>query len=85
MAVTPRVGPRLRLKGRLQWLQRQAPLAQQVGEYRILQDSQFARVQFHRHMAVAEVIGRLQQGQGVGAAHQQQRFRRRLYPHQPIS
>jgi hypothetical protein len=31
------------------------------------------------------VIGRLQQGQGVGAAHQQQRFRRRFHPHQPIS
>jgi hypothetical protein len=60
-------------------------LAQQIGEHRILQDAQLAGAQLHRHMAVAQVIGRLQQGQGVGATHQQQRFRRRFHPHQPIA
>ena len=85
VAVAARVGPGLRFKGRQHGVHRQPPLAQQVGQHRILQDPQLAGMQFHRHMAVAEVIGRLQQGQGVGAAHQQQRFRRRLYPHQPIS
>ena len=60
MAVAARVGPRLRLKGRFDPFHRQAPLAQQVGQHRILQDSQLAGMQFHRHMAVAEVIGRLQ-------------------------
>ena len=85
MAVTAGIGPRLRFKGRQHEVHRQPPLAQQIGQHRILQDPQLARVQFHRHMAVAEVIGRLQQGQGVGAAHQQQRFRRRFHPHQPIS
>ena len=60
VAVAARVGPRLRLKGRFDPFHRQAPLAQQVGQHRILQDSQLAGMQFHRHMAVAEVIGRLQ-------------------------
>ena len=60
MAVAARVGPRLRLKGRFDPFHRQAPLAQQVGQHRILQDSQLAGMQFHRHMAVAEVICRLQ-------------------------
>ena len=85
VTVAARVGPALRFKGRQNRFHRQPPLAQQVGQHRILQDPQLARVQFHRHMAVAEVIGRLQQGQGVGAAHQQKRFRRRFHPHQPIS
>ena len=85
VAVAPPVGPRLRPKGCLNPFHRQAPLAQQIGQHRILQDPQFTRVQFHRHMAVAQVVGRLQQGQGVGAAHLQQRFRRRFHPHQPIS
>ncbi len=72
---------RLRQERSGERLHAQAPLAQQHLEHRVLQDPQLAGPEFHGHMAVAQVISGLQQGQGIGAAHQQQRFSRRLHDH----
>lgn len=38
-------------------------------------------MQLHRHMAIAEVISRLEQREGIGAAHLHHRLSRRSHLH----
>ena len=78
----PGVGARLRLEGRLAPLHHQPPMLQQVGEHRIVAEPQLGGPQLQGHMAIAQVIRGLQQGQGAGGPHQQQRLRSRLHQHQ---
>ena len=42
-------------------------------------------MQLHRHVAIPQVIGRLQEGQGVSAANLHHRLRRRLDLHPPVT
>lgn len=74
VAVNRRVGAALGKEGGLSLFQLQAPLPQQIGEHGIVKQPQFADRDLQGDMAIAEVIGRPQQLQGVGGAHQQQRF-----------
>jgi 3-oxoacid CoA-transferase subunit A len=81
MAATCGVSPSLRQEGGLAAFQGEPPLLQQIGQHRILKQPQLTGAHLEGHMAVAEVISSLQQGQGVWSLHQQQRLRRRLHPH----
>ena len=60
-------------------------MLQQVGQHRIPEQTEFAGAQLQGHMAVAEVISRLQQRQGLGGPHQQQGFGGGLHPHRRIA
>ena len=79
------VGAGLRQEGGLAVLQLQPPLLQQIGQHRILKQPQLIGAHLQRHMAVAEVIGRPQQVEGVAGAHHQQGLSGRLHPHRRIA
>lgn len=79
------IGAGLRQEGGLAVLQLQPPLLQQIGQHRILKQPQLAGAHLQRHMAVAEVIGRPQQVEGVAGAHHQQGLSSRLHPHRRIA
>ena len=44
-------------------------MLQQISEHAVLQEHQPIGMELHRHVAIAEVISRLQQGQRISAAH----------------
>ena len=77
----PGIGAGLRLKGSLQALHLQAALAQQPSQNAVLQQHQLISVQFHRHMAIAEVVSRLQEGQRLSAADAHHRLGSRHHQH----
>jgi len=79
------IGAGLRQEGGLAVLQLQPPLLQQIGQHRILKQPQLTGAHLHRHMAVAEVISRPQQVEGVAGAHHQQGLNGRLHPHRRIA
>ena len=79
------IGAGLRQEGGLAVLQLQPPLLQQIGQHRILKQPQLTGAHLQRHMAVAEVIGRPQQVEGVAGAHHQQGLSGRLHPHRRIA
>ena len=79
------IGAGLRQEGGLAVLQLQPPLRQQIGQHRILKQPQLTGAHLQRHMAVAEVIGRPQQVEGVAGAHHQQGLSGRLHPHRRIA
>ena len=76
------IGAHLWLEGLLGAAHLQPPLKEQLLQHRIRQQSQVIRVQLQSHVAVAQVIRRLQQGQGLVRPHHQKRFRRWLHLHQ---
>ena len=77
----PDIGAGLRLKGSIQALHLQAPLAQQLGQNAVLQQHQLVSVQFHRHVAIAEVVSRLQERQRLSAADAHHRLGSRHHQH----
>jgi len=79
------IGAGLRQEGGLAVLQLQPPLLQQIGQHRILKQPQLTGAHLQRHMAVAEVISRPQQIEGVAGAHHQQGLSGRLHPHRRIA
>jgi len=79
------IGAGLWQEGGLAMLQLQPPLLQQIGQHRILKQPQLTGAHLQRHMAVAEVIGRPQQVEGVAGAHHQQGLSGRLHPHRRIA
>lgn len=79
------IGAGLRQEGGLAVLQLQPPLRQQIGQHRILKQPQLTGAHLQRHMAVAKVIGRPQQVEGVAGAHHQQGLSGRLHPHRRIA
>ena len=79
------IGAGLRQEGGLAVLQLQPPLLQQIGQHRILKQPQLTGAHLQRHMAVAEVIGRPQQVEGVAGAHHQQGLSGRLHQHRRIA
>jgi len=79
------IGAGLRQEGGLAVLQLQPPLFQQIGQHRILKQPQLPGAHLQSHMAVAEVISRPQQVEGVAGAHHQQRLSGRLHPHRRIA
>ena len=68
------VGASLRMERQVPQLHAQTPLPQELGENAVLQEHQPIGMELHRHMAITEVIGRLEQGKGIRAAHLQDRF-----------
>jgi len=79
------IGAGLRQEGGLAVLQLQPPLLQQIGQHRILKQPQLTGAHLQRHMAVAEVISRPQQVEGVAGAHHQQGLSGRLHQHRRIA
>lgn len=78
----PGVGAGFRVEASLEAFHAEPPLAQQAGQDAVLQEHQLVGVQLHRHMAVTEVVRRLQQRQGIPCAHPHHRLRCRLHQHQ---
>ena len=78
----PGVGTGFRLEASFEAFHAESPLAQQAGQDAVLQQHQLMGVQLHRHMAVTEVVSRLQQRQGISCAHTHHRLRCRLHQHQ---
>ena len=76
------VGAALRLKGLLHPLHLQPPMAEQLLQHWIGQQAQAVRPQLQSHMAIAQVIGGLQQLQGAPGPHHQEGFRRGHHLHQ---
>ena len=76
------VGPGLGIEGPPQDLGGQAPVAQQPLQHRIRQQPQLSRQDLQGHMAVAKVVSRLHQGQGISRPQPQQVFSGRHHPHQ---
>ena len=72
MAMDAAVGACLWLKSGLQLLQPQAPPLQQLRQHGIGRQPQLIGVQLQGHMAIAEVIRSLEQGQGIGGRNHQQ-------------
>jgi len=85
MAMTLGVGAGLGQEGLLAAFELETTVLQQVGQHRIPEQAQFAGAELQGHMAVAEVVGRLQQRQRLGGPHQQQGFGGRLDPHRRIA
>jgi len=79
------VGAGFGQEGLLAAFELETTVLQQVGQHRIPEQAQFAGAQLQGHMAVAEVVGRLQQRQRLGGPHQQQGFGGRLHPHRRIT
>jgi hypothetical protein len=71
MAASCGIGPGLRQEGGLAAFQVEPPLLQKIGQHGILKQPQLTGAHLQRDMAVAEVIGRPQQVEGVGGAHHQ--------------
>jgi len=78
----PLVGAGLRAERRGEALDLQTPLAQQIGQHGVLQQHQLISVKLHRHMAIAQVISRLQQGEWITRPHAHHRLRRGVHAHQ---
>ena len=76
------VGPGLGIEGCPQGLGGQAPVAQQALQHRIRQQPQLSRQDLQGHMAVAQVVSRLHQSQGISSPQPQQVFSGRHHPHQ---
>ena len=70
----------LRQKGLQAPLQMQTQPLQQIRQHRICEQTQLLGTELERHMAVAEVIGRPQQVEGVAGTHHQQGLSGRLHP-----
>ena len=85
VAMTLGVGAGLGQEGLLAAFELETTVLQQVGQHRIPEQAQFAGAKLQGHMAVAEVVGRLQQRQRLGGPHQQQGFGGRLHPHRRIA
>lgn len=85
VAVDGAVGTGLGLKGSLQLAHLQAAMLQQVGQHGIGEQAQLTSPNLHGHVAIAKVIGGLEQGQGIGAAHLQQLLRSRPHLDQRFS
>ena len=85
MATSCGIGAGLRQEGGQAALQLQPPLLQQIGQHQILQKAQLPLPHLQRHMAIAEVIGRPQQVEGVAGAHHQQGLSGSLHPHRRIA
>ena len=79
------IGTGLRPEGRIETLHLQLPLPQELRQDAVLQEHQAVGMQLHRHVAIPQVISRLQQGQGVSAADLHHRLRRRLDLHPPVT
>jgi hypothetical protein len=62
-------------------IEQQTAVMQEMGQHRIIQQSQFASPHFQGDMAIAQVISRLQQIQRLLSADPQQRLRRCLHLH----
>jgi len=80
MAASCGVSASLRQERGLAALQLQPPLLQQIGQHRILKQPKLTGADLQGHMAVAEVISRPQQVEGVAGANHQQGLRGRLHP-----
>lgn len=76
------VSTALRPKGLFRPTHLQPPVVKQLLEHRIGQQAQFLRPHLQGHMAIAQVISRLQQLQGAPGPHHQERFGRRLHLHE---
>jgi hypothetical protein len=85
MAMALGVGAGLGQEGLLAVFKLETTVLQQVGQHRIPEQAQFAGAQLKGHVAVAEVVGRLQQRQRLGGPHQQQGFGGGLDPHRRIA
>jgi hypothetical protein len=85
MAMTLGVGAGLGQEGLLAAFELETTVLQQVGQHRIPEQAQFAGAELQGHMAVAEVVSRLQQRHRLGGPHQQQGFGGRLHPHRRIA
>jgi hypothetical protein len=85
VAMTLGVGAGLGQEGLLAAFELETTVLQQVGQHRIPEQAQFAGAELQGHMAVPEVVGRLQQRQRLGGPHQQQGFGGRLHPHRRIA
>ena len=85
MATSCGIGAGLRQEGGQAALQLQPPLLQQIGQHRILKQPQLPGAHLQSHMAIAEVIGRPQQVEGVAGAHHQQGLSGSLHPHRRIA
>jgi len=85
MATSCGIGAGLRQEGGQAALQLQPPLLQQIGQHRILKEPQLPRAHLQSHMAIAEVIGRPQQVEGVAGAHHQQGLSGSLHPHRRLA
>jgi len=77
----PAVGPGLGLEGLMSLPHLKPPLPQEMLEHGIGEEAQFERAHLQGDMAVAEMVGGPQQGQGLRGAHQEQGLGRRLHPH----
>ncbi len=76
------VGPRLGQERLLAALQGQAAPDEKIRQHRILAEADLPLAQLQGHMPIAQVIGRLQQGEGCRGARHQQGLRSCLHPHQ---
>ena len=85
MATSCGIGAGLRQEGGQAALQLQPPLLQQIGQHRILKEPQLPGAHLQSHMAIAEVIGRPQQVEGVAGARHQQGLSGSLHPHRRIA
>jgi len=85
MATSCGIGAGLRQEGGQAALQLQPPLLQQIGQHRILKQPQLPAAHLQSHMAVAEVMSRPQQVEGVAGAHHQQGLSSSLHPHRRIA
>jgi hypothetical protein len=85
VAMTLGVGAGLGQEGLLAVFKLETTVLQQVGQHRIPEQAQFAGAQLKGHVAVAEVVSRLQQRHRLGGPHQQQGFGGGLHPHRRIA
>ena len=69
VAMTLGVGAGLGQEGLLAAFELETTVLQQVGQHRIPEQAQFAGAELQGHMAVAEVVSRLQQRQRLGGPH----------------
>jgi len=79
------VGARLGQERLVAALQGQAAPGEKIRQHRILAEAELPLAQLQGHMPIAQVISRLQQGEGCRGARHQQGLRSRLHPHQRTS
>ena len=76
------VGARLRQERLVAALQGQAAPSEKIRQHRILAEAELPLAQLQGHMPIAQVISRLQQGEGCRGARHEQGLRSRLHVHQ---
>ena len=76
------VGARLGQERLVAALQGQAAPSEKIRQHRILAEAELPLAQLQGHMPIAQVISRLQQGEGCRGARHEQGLRSRLHPHQ---